>query len=181
MTNAFSPPLAESGNLGWCNYMHDLHVETGKLGRRTLWNIPQNICVFLVNHVLTLETRIPSGVVSIFLSLLSILISLIGVTLFRQAAEIGKNITRPTLERRETLGRLRSKNPNMMNHFANQSHTCQLLKILKIIFFKHWKETVKSDAISSWTDKDQLQIWRSHSSRRNNHLNYLWHANKWLR
>ena len=38
--------------------------------------------------------------------------------------------TRPVLERRETLGRLRSINPNMINHFASQSQTCQLLKMI---------------------------------------------------
>ena len=53
--------------------------------------------------------------------------------------------TRPTLERRKTLGHLRSINCNMVIHFANQSQTCQLLKILKNIFFSNisWKETVK--------------------------------------
>ena len=39
-------------------------------------------------------------------------------------------ITRPTLERRKTLGHLRSINRNMIIHFANQSQTCQLLKML---------------------------------------------------
>ena len=29
--------------------------------------------------------------------------------------------------------------------------------------FKHWKEIVKSGAISGWTDEDQFQIWSSHS------------------
>ena len=43
--------------------------------------------------------------------------------------------TRPPLERRKTLGNLRSINPNMINHYASQSQTCQLLKILKNIFF----------------------------------------------
>ena len=38
-------------------------------------------------------------------------------------------LTRPTLERRKTLGHLRSINRNMIIHFANQSQTCQLLKI----------------------------------------------------
>ena len=33
------------------------------------------------------------------------------------------------LERRATLGRLRSINPNMIHHFASQSQNCQLLKI----------------------------------------------------
>ena len=39
-------------------------------------------------------------------------------------------LARPTLERRKTLGHLRSINHNMIIHFANQSQTCQLLKIL---------------------------------------------------
>ena len=30
-------------------------------------------------------------------------------------------------------------------------------------FLKHWKEIVKSGAISCWTDVDQFQIWRFHS------------------
>ena len=38
--------------------------------------------------------------------------------------------TRPTLIRRQTLGRLRSIYPDMNNHFASQSQTCQLLKII---------------------------------------------------
>ena len=29
-------------------------------------------------------------------------------------------------------------------------------------FLKHWKEIVKSGAISCWTDVDQFQIWSSH-------------------
>ena len=32
---------------------------------------------------------------------------------------------------------------------------------------------MKSGAISGWTDEDQLQIWGSHSSSINNHLQYL--------
>ena len=44
---------------------------------------------------------------------------------------ISFKLTRPTLERRrKTLGHLRSINRNMNTHFANQSQTCQLLKIL---------------------------------------------------
>ena len=38
--------------------------------------------------------------------------------------------TRPTLERQNTIGPLRFINRNMIIHFANQSQTCQLLKIL---------------------------------------------------
>ena len=66
---------------------------------------------------------------------------------------------RPTLERQKTLGHLRSINRHMIIHFANQSQTCQLLKILKTnFFFKNisWKETVKSSAInprSNWYRK----------------------------
>ena len=50
----------------------------------------------------------------------------------------------------KTLGHLRSINGNMIIHFANQSQTCQLLKILKNIIFSNfsWKETVKSGAIN---------------------------------
>ena len=50
--------------------------------------------------------------------------------------------TRPTLGRRKTFGLLRSINPNMINHFANQPQTCQHLKILKTflnIETKLWK------------------------------------------
>ena len=75
--------------------------------------------------------------------------------------------TRPTLECQNTLGHLRSINPNMINHFVNQSQTCQLL------IFLHWKETVKSGVISGWTDKYQLQNWSSHSSSRINHLHQV--------
>ena len=38
--------------------------------------------------------------------------------------------TRPTSERRKTLGHLRSISRNMIIHFANQSQACQFLKIL---------------------------------------------------
>ena len=65
-------------------------------------------------------------------------------------------ITRPTLERRKTLGHLRSINRNMIIHFANQSQTCQLLKILKNIFFEDFMkrncEVVQS--IPGWTDTE---------------------------
>ena len=64
-----------------------------------------------------------------------------------------KQLTRPPLERRKTLGHLSSINPNMINHYASQSQTCQLLKILKNIFFfqikKMWKVV---QSISGWTD-----------------------------
>ena len=38
--------------------------------------------------------------------------------------------TRPILEHRETVGHIRSINLNMINHFASQSQTCQILKII---------------------------------------------------
>ena len=70
--------------------------------------------------------------------------------------------TRPPLERRKTLGHLRSINPNMINHYASQSQTCQLLKILKNIFFSN-KENVKSGAIRlNWYTKSISIIERSY-------------------
>ena len=72
-----------------------------------------------------------------------------GEHLGEKGVHMGKQ--EPTLECRKTLGPLRSINPNMINHFANQSQTWQLLKIY-IYFFQYWKETVKSGAILGWTD-----------------------------
>ena len=60
--------------------------------------------------------------------------------------------TRPPLERRKTLGHLRSIDPNMINHYASQSQTCQLLKILKKIFFQTKKRWKVVQSISGWTD-----------------------------
>ena len=63
--------------------------------------------------------------------------------------------TRPTLDRRKTLDHLRSINRNMIIHFANQSQTCQLLKILKTIFVQtfHEKKLWKVvQSIPGWTD-----------------------------
>ena len=56
------------------------------------------------------------------------------------------------MERRKTLGHLRSINPNMINHYASQSQTCQLLKILKNIFFQTKKMWKVVQSISGWTD-----------------------------
>ena len=69
-------------------------------------------------------------------------------------------LARKTLKCQQILHRLRSIYPDVINHFASQSHTCQLLKIIS---FKYWKEIVESGAILGLTDKDQLQIWNSHS------------------
>ena len=70
--------------------------------------------------------------------------------------------TRPPLERWKTLGHLRSINPNMINHYASQSQTCQLLKILKNFFFSN-KENVKSGAIRlNWYPKSISIIERSY-------------------
>ena len=75
---------------------------------------------------------------------------------------IAEHITRPPLERRKTLGHLRSINPNMINHYASQSQTCQLLKILKNFFFSN-KENVKSGAIRlNWYTKSISIIDRSY-------------------
>ena len=65
------------------------------------------------------------------------------------------------LERLQTFGRLRSIYPKMINHFASQSQSCQLLTI---ILLKHCKEIVKTGAISGWTDEDQLQIRSSQAA-----------------
>ena len=47
---------------------------------------------------------------------------------FQDDTMTGTLSTRPTLKRRTTLGRHRSIKLNMINHFANQSQTCELLK-----------------------------------------------------
>ena len=67
-------------------------------------------------------------------------------------------VTRPTLERRKTLGHLRSINPNMINNYnyTNQSQTCQLLQIEKK---KKNFQTLKSGAINlrlNWYRKSIL-------------------------
>ena len=67
------------------------------------------------------------------------------------------NYTRPTLERQKTLGHLRSINCNMIIHYANQSKTRQILKILKTFFFQtfHEKKLWKvMQSIPGSTDKE---------------------------
>ena len=64
-------------------------------------------------------------------------------------------LTRPTLERRKTLGHLRSINRNMIIHFANQSQTCQLLKIKKKnYFFKHFMKRT----CEKWCNQSQVEL-----------------------
>ena len=87
--------------------------------------------------------------------------------------------TRPTLERRKTLGHLRSINRNMIIHFANQSQTCQLLKIKKKFFFSNfsWKETVKNGAINpilNWYRKS-ISIIKSVIYIYNIYMSGFWH------
>ena len=53
-----------------------------------------------------------------------------GISNLKIPTKVVPNPTRPTLERRKTLGHLRSINRNMIIHFANQSQTCQFLKNL---------------------------------------------------
>ena len=55
-----------------------------------------------------------------------------------------------TMERRKTLGHLRFINGNMIIHFANQSQTCQLLKIKKKIQTFHEKKLWKVVQIQGW-------------------------------
>ena len=63
--------------------------------------------------------------------------------------------TWPTLERRKTLGHLRSINHNMIIHFANQSQTCQLLKIHFFFQTFHEKNLWKVvQSIPGWTDRE---------------------------
>ena len=72
-------------------------------------------------------------------------------------------LTRPTFERRKTLGCLRSMNPNMTNHLTSQSQACQFLKTKMLNV-----PIVKIGAIS-----DDDQIWSSYSSSKNKYPHYL--------
>ena len=60
------------------------------------------------------------------------------------------------LERRKTLGHLRSINRNMIIHFANQSQTCELLKKkkkkIRTFHEKNLWKVVQS--IPDWTDRE---------------------------
>ena len=69
-----------------------------------------------------------------------------------QSIKINNN---KTSERRKTFGHLRSINRNMIIHFANQSQTCQLLKILKNISFSNisWKESEVK-----WWNQSQVEL-----------------------
>ena len=60
------------------------------------------------------------------------------------------------LECQATLGRLRSIKPNIINHFANQSQICQLLKTY---FFLNIEKKMKSGVISGWTDIENPYRW----------------------
>ena len=74
----------------------------------------------------------------------------------------------PTLELRKTLGRLRSINPSMINHFANQSKSCQLLNSFNIEK-KLWN-MVQSRVELIWINfKFEAQILQV----QNSHLYYL--------
>ena len=74
--------------------------------------------------------------------------------------------TRPALERRKTLGHLRSINRNMIIHFANQSQTCQLFKILKNFFF--FKLFMKRNC-EKWCG--QSQVVKIHIDYQERHIN----------
>ena len=84
---------------------------------------------------------------------------------FRNVITMTTLETRPPLERRKTLGHLRSVNPNTINHYASQWwQTCQLLKVLKNFFFSN-KENVRSGAINfrlNWYTKSISIIERSY-------------------
>ena len=70
------------------------------------------------------------------------------------------SLNKTDIGRLKTLGHLRSLNPNMINHFANQSQTSQLLKILKTnFFFKTFHEKkLKSGAINLRLDWHRKSI-----------------------
>ena len=75
------------------------------------------------------------------------------------------SLNKTDVGRPKTLGHLRSLNPNMINHFANQSQTSQLLKILKTnFFFKTFHEKkLKSGAINlrlNWYRKSIYRLSR---------------------
>ena len=75
-----------------------------------------------------------------------------------QLAQHANNSNKTALERRKTLGHLRSINRNMIIHFANQSQTCELLKKKKKNFFEHFmKRTCEKWCNQSqieWTDRE---------------------------
>ena len=62
----------------------------------------------------------------------------------------------------------------MINHFANQSQTCQLLKILKTIFFQTLKRICEK-----WCNQSQVQlIYKIHIDYREGHIDIdkcFWH------
>ena len=62
--------------------------------------------------------------------------------------------TRPALERRKTLGHLRSIDRNMIIHFANQSQTCQLFYNLKKK--KNFKLFMKRNC-EKWCNQSQVE------------------------
>ena len=65
-----------------------------------------------------------------------------------------------TIQRQKTLGHLRSINSNMIIHFANQSQTCQLLKILTNFFFQTFHEKkLWSGAISPRLNWYRKSTW----------------------
>ena len=75
--------------------------------------------------------------------------------------------TRPTLERRKTLGHLRSINPKMIIHFANQSKTYQLLKILKNFFSQNFMKR----SCEKWCNQSQVElISKIHIDYRERHI-----------
>ena len=64
-------------------------------------------------------------------------------------------LNKTALERRKTLGHLRSINRNMIIHFANQSQTCELLKKKKKFRTFHEKNLWKVvQSIPDWTDRE---------------------------
>ena len=64
---------------------------------------------------------------------------------------VGTYYNKTALERRKTLGHLRSINRNMIIHFANQSQTCELLKKKK---FGHFMKRT----CEKWCTQSQIEL-----------------------
>ena len=77
------------------------------------------------------------------------------------------SITRPTLERRKTLGHPRSINRNMIIHFANQSQTCQIFKVVNNIFSKLF---MKRNCEKWWNQSQVELIYKIHIDYQERHI-----------
>ena len=102
-----------------------------------------------------------------------------GGALYCQTSNISDTLvdyTRPTLERRKTLGHLRSINCNLIINFANQSQTSQLLKISKNTFF--FKLFMKRNC-EKWRNQSQVKLIKKiHIDYQEHHI-YIYMSSSW--